>query len=115
MKIYVAGNNLERARTVMDKLIEGGHEITYDWVSVIEDKSDMLKKSLDERKAVQDSDILVYLWAPDQESARYEAGMAMGLNKKIILSGYPKDKLSFFTSLPEVVHVDSDDSIYDVI
>lgn len=110
MKIYVAGKNLERARKVMDLLIQNGHTLTFDWVKDIENNKDPKNKAFIEREAVKDSDALVYLWEDDQESARYEAGMAMGLHKPIIVSGFPK-KFLFFLSLPEVISLPTDDQI----
>ncbi len=113
MKIYVAGNNLKRARAVMDDLIARGHIITFDWVSDIKNNTNPLQKVqkiIAEREAVKEADALVLLWAPDQESARYEAGMAMGLHKPIVVSEFTK-KEKWFTLLPEVVSVDSDKDI----
>lgn len=112
-KIYVAGKNLERARFVMDTLIENGHFIIFDWVKDIKNEKDPFQKARDEREAVKQADILVYLWESDQESARYEAGMAMGLHKPIIVSGF-KNKL-FFLSLPEVINVLDDSEIISVL
>ena len=76
MQIYVAGKDLKRARNVMDALISSGHKIAYDWVTHI-DEGPTKAKAILEAQAVRDSDFLVYLWEPTQESARYEAGMAM--------------------------------------
>lgn len=94
----------------MDVLIQNGHSITFDWIQDIENEKDPPQKARDEREAVQQADVLVYLWEADQESARYEAGMAMGLNKPIIVSGFPR-KLLFFLSLPEVTSVSADSEI----
>ncbi len=109
-KIYVAGKNLERARAVMDMLTKNGHSITFDWVKDIENNENPAQKAIDEREAVKNSDILIYLWESDQESARYETGMAMGLHKLIIVSGFRK-KHPFFTSLPEITSVSNDNEI----
>ncbi len=95
-KIYVAGNDLRRARTVMDNLISSGHAITYDWVAKF-DEGPTKQKAIEEAQAVRSSDVLVYLWAEGQESARYEAGMAMGLEKAVIVSGKSN---AFFFQLP---------------
>ena len=38
MKIYVAGKNLERARSMMDLLLKNGHTITFDWITDIENE-----------------------------------------------------------------------------
>src|SRR3989344_5964569 len=102
MRIYVAGKNIERARSVMKDLHDAGHEITFDWLTDIENEKDPVGKAALERKGVQEADALVYLWEHDQESARYEAGMAMGLQKTVIVSGSHE---SFFFSLPEVTAV----------
>jgi hypothetical protein len=111
-KIYVASNDLARARKVMDELTGAGHTITFDWVVDIEDQSDNPGKAFREREAIRECDILVYLWASNQESARFEAGMAMGLGKKIIVSS---DHQAWFFALPEVVQVNSDDQIMAVV
>lgn len=108
MKIYVAGKNLDRAEKAMERLRSAGHEIIYDWVALIDDVSDLVKKAYDEREAVKACDALVYLWESDQESARYEAGMAMGLDKRVVVSG--KESAHFFT-LPNVIVVRSDHDI----
>lgn len=112
MKIYVAGKNLDRAGRVIDFLLDAGHEITYDWVAAIDDTSDLTKKAHDERQAIRSCDVLVYLWEDDQESARYEAGMAMGLDKMVIVSG--KESAHFFT-LPDVMTVKSDEQILEAL
>lgn len=112
MKVYVAGKDLERAERVIKLIRETGHTIAYDWVALFNDQSDMVKKALDEVEAIRNCDALVYLWEEDQESARYEAGMAIGLNKKMIVSG--KENAHFFT-LPNVVIVKSDYEILDLL
>ena len=111
-KIYVAGKNLERARKVMEDLRKNGHIITFDWLIDIENEKDQIKKAHDEREGVRQADVLVYLWEKDQESARYEAGMAMGLGKKIIISGTHE---SFFFKLSEIICSLSDNEIIEVL
>lgn len=111
MKIYVAGNDLQRARLVMDALKKLGHTITYDWVQVIK-TGPTKEKAIDEAEAARNCDLLVFLWGPTQESARYEAGMAMGLKKPVIVSGKTD---AFFFQLPTVHVVDSDESILEKV
>ncbi len=107
MKIYVAGKDMERAQIAMDDLRNNGHVITYDWiVSIVEGPSKEI--AILEAEGVRSSDILVYLWESDQESARYEAGMAMGLQKPIIVSGKSD---AFFFQLPDIHCVDNDEEI----
>ncbi len=107
MKIYVASKNLKRARSVMDVLRQNGHEITYDWANPY-DEENRIEKALAEREGIAKADLLVYLWEATAESARYEAGMAMGLRKPIIVSAGPD---SFFFTLPNIHRVDSDNKI----
>lgn len=109
--IYVAGKDIERAKRVMCALQEAGHTITYDWATDYSDENPD-EKAAAERESVQVADILVYLWESGQESARYEAGMAMGLSKPIIASG---NMDAFFFLLPEVHCVQSDEQIVEAI
>lgn len=113
-KIYVASNEVTRARKVMGELITAGHSITFDWTLDIEKEGeqDKIGKPLKERDAVRECDILVYLWKDNQESARFEAGMAMGLRKPVIVV---TDHKAWFFALPEVVRIDSDDKIIQTI
>ncbi|MFA7193804.1 MAG: hypothetical protein WC087_02725 [Candidatus Paceibacterota bacterium] len=114
LKIYVASNEVDRAKKVMQELINAGHTITFDWTVDIElgENQDKIGKPLKEREAVVECDVLVYLWKEDQESARFEAGMAMGLRKKIIVV---TDHKAWFFALPEVIQIDSDNQILSVI
>ncbi|MBI2063725.1 MAG: hypothetical protein HYT65_01895 [Candidatus Yanofskybacteria bacterium] len=110
-KIYVAGKNLARARLLMDMLRGRGHEITYDWATSFSAENPN-EKAVEELEAVRKADMVIYLWEFDQESARYEAGMAMGLGKPIIVSGGPN---SFFFKLPDVYCVERDNQIMEVV
>lgn len=107
MKIYVAGKAIERARCVMTLLEEQGHTITYNWIDTLSE-GPTKEIALKEAAAVRSADLLVYLWESDQESARYEAGMAMGLEKPIIVSG---NQQAFFFKLDNVHCVESDAEI----
>ena len=96
----------------MNLLRESGHTITFDWLLDIENEIDPVQKALDEREGVLQAEVLVYLWEPDQESARYEAGMAMGMKKQIIVSSAHS---TWFFSLPEVAHVHTDEEILQAL
>lgn len=111
MKVYVAGKSIERAQAVMDTLRASGYTITYDWIATL-DKGPAKEVAIAEWEAVRSSDVLVYLWESDQESARYEAGMAMGLQIPIIVSGNSK---AFFFQIPNIHCVESDEGIPDAI
>jgi nucleoside 2-deoxyribosyltransferase len=109
-KLYVASNEIERAVEVVKLLQAHGHTITYDWFTAYSE-DDQKQKAHDEREGVRNADILVYLWEAKQESARYEAGMAMGLGKPIIAVGHE----AFFFLLPEVTCVKNDDDILEAL
>ncbi len=125
MKIYVAGKNLERAEKVISQLRASGYEITYDWVAgwkkdkklYPEGNTELREQKIaeNERQGVQNADALVYLWEPDQESARYEAGMAMGLNKPVVAVVNEKYEKPFFFGLPNIKIVKSDEEILGVL
>lgn len=110
-KIYVAGKSMWRAQSVMDMLRENGYEITYDWLKDYSE-IDQKGKAQKELDSIKKSDGLVYLWEADQESARYEAGIAMGLDKKIVVSGGPS---AFFFFLPNISCVTSDEDIVGIL
>lgn len=95
----------------MDALRAHGHTITYEWTTALAEgpRADI---AIAEWEAVRDAELLVYLWESDQESARYEAGMAMGLQIPVVVSG---NSDVFFFQLPHVHCVDSDDDIPAVI
>lgn len=100
MLIYVAGKDRRRAQAAAASLIEAGHRIQCRWWE------DAFRYTpAEERDFISDSDALVYLWEGDQESARYEAGMAMALGKPIVV--VHRDP-QWFLTLPNVVSCSDD-------
>ena len=117
MKVYVAGKDISRAISIMNTLRCAGHTITYDWATDFDSMEDFDEKwtqelASDELAGVKAADCLVYLWEADQESARYEAGMAMGLEIPVLVVA---DHDSLFFHLPTVQQIESDDQITDAI
>lgn len=110
MNIYIAGNEIERARAVGKQLEAAGHRIAYKWYDSIENEKteDAPQIAHEEREAVRSADALVYLWQQNQESARFEAGMAMALGTPIVVSGY---RDAFFFHLPEIDTVERDTDV----
>lgn len=111
MKIYVAGKKIPRAKKIMEMIRNAGHEITFDWTKNY-NEDNWSKDALSEKEGIQKCDLFVYLWCEDAKSARYEAGMAMGLNKPVIVSEAPD---SFFYHLPNVTRIPSDTEILNTI
>jgi len=110
-KIYVACKKVNRAIEVMGELRRQGHQITYDWTADY-NENNRVRKASEELEGIRGADVFVYLWESNAESARYEAGMAMALGKKIIVSGGPG---SFFFKLPDIYSVASDGEIIGVV
>ena len=111
MKIYVAGKKIPRAKKVIKMIRNEGHEITFDWTENYSENN-WSEDALKEKEGIRKCDIFIYLWCEDAESARYEAGMAMGLDKPIIVSEAPD---SFFYHLPNITRISSDIEILSTI
>jgi hypothetical protein len=102
--VFVSGKGRKRARRMMDALTVSGVRIAYDWTDEKRGESDP-ELAAELHAAVCGASVVVYLWEADQESARYEAGMAMGLGIPLVVVGGP---VSLFFGLPNVIRVDSD-------
>ena len=113
MKTYVAGKKIPRAKEVIKMIRSAGREITFDWAENFNDNEENWPEdALKEKEGIRKCDIFVYLWCEDAKSARYEAGMAMGLSKPVIVSEAPD---SFFYHLPNVIRIASDAEILNTI
>jgi len=110
MKFYVASsfNNIDQVRYLCRKLKSLGHIHTYDWTQ--NDKASTLEdlKQIGqlEKDAVAAADLVVVI-LPGGKGSHIELGIALGLNKKIILycpdkSIYNFNTTSTFYHLPEV-------------
>ncbi|MGM0835143.1 MAG: nucleoside 2-deoxyribosyltransferase [Bacillota bacterium] len=110
MKFYVASSfiNIEQVRYVSGKLKSMGHIHTYDWTqneraSTLEDLRQIGQL---EKEAVTEADLLVVL-LPGGKGSHIELGIALGLNKKIVLYSPDQSIYNFTTTttfyhLPEV-------------
>lgn len=118
LKIYVAGKwkEREKVRSIMDMFESRGHIITCDWTKHI--APEKIDKDHDwaqnghktyaeeDLEGVKNCDILVaYMPDPDvfYKGAWIEIGIALGLNKKVIIIG--KDITTVFLGLPNVIVV----------
>lgn len=110
LSVYVAGKEPQRAARMIERVRAAGHTVAFDWIAAGDfdaglDSARSLELAIAERAAVQRSDAVIYLWEPGQESARYEAGMALGLEIPLIVVGHE----SFFYYLPGVEMVADED------
>lgn len=88
MKFYVASSfrNIEKVRKVSKQLKSKGYIHTFDWTnnvkaSTLEDLKQIGEK---EKNAVAEADFIVVL-LPAGKGSHIELGIALGLNKRIIL------------------------------
>ncbi|WP_417900202.1 nucleoside 2-deoxyribosyltransferase [Bacillus haimaensis] len=110
MKFYVASsfNNIDQVRYISEKLKSLDHIHTYDWTqneraATLEDLKQIGQL---EKDAVAEADFVVVI-LPGGKGSHIELGIAIGLNKKIILyspdqSIYNFTTTSTFYHLPEV-------------
>lgn len=110
MKFYVASSfiNIEQVRFVCGMLKSKGHTHTYDWtqnerVSTLEELRQIGQL---EKDAVAEADLVIVI-LPGGKGSHIEMGIAIGLDKRIILYSpdqgiYNFDKTSTFYHLPEV-------------
>ena len=92
-KIYIGSSllNADRVQQLYKKLIDLGHEITYDWAQhgQVYDFNELVKIGIAEEKGVVDADIFLMVF-PARTGTHWEGGLARGLqimgkNIKIII------------------------------
>src|SRR5437763_397407 len=114
--IYVAGKNLARAEAVMRAVRARGWHIAFDWIAAADFDAALRSPrsrelALAEHAGVMAADAMIYLWEPDQESARYEAGMAMARGIPLIVVGHD----AFFFQLPRVTVAEDDSDALEAL
>lgn len=128
MKIYVAGKWSERdkVKSIMETLESKGHTITCDWTKHIAPEG--ITKNTDwaqnghktyaeeDLDGVRLCDVLVaYMPTPEifYKGAWIEIGIALGLNKKVIIIG--RNITSVFLGLHNIVVVDYKEDAFSII
>ncbi|WP_261134316.1 nucleoside 2-deoxyribosyltransferase [Bacillus sp. Marseille-Q3570] len=113
MKFYIASSfkNIDIVRYISEQLIAKGYIQTFDWTkhekaSTFEELKQIGEQ---EKDAVIESDFIVVI-LPAGKGSHIELGIALGLNKKVILFSpnnevYDFSATSTFYHLPEVDHV----------
>lgn len=121
MKFYIGSGfkNYNLVNYYSKKLEENGWKHTYNWAKHISDYEsidDLIRYSKLEQKGIMESDVVIIL-LPAGRGTHIELGMALALNKKIILCSSNKDEFSVentvnFYQLPEITKlIDNDDEI----
>ena len=111
MKFYIGSGmkNCELVNYYANLLKENGWEQTYDWVKNVSDdisRDDMIKYASLESQGIVNSDVVIIL-LPAGRGAHIELGMAMALNKRVILCSTTKEEFSIentvaFYELPKI-------------
>ncbi len=111
MKFYIGSGmkNCELVNYYANLLKENGWEQTYDWVKNVSDDvslEDMIEYATLESQGIVDSDVVIIL-LPAGRGAHIELGMAMALNKRVILCSTTKEEFSIentvaFYELPKI-------------
>ena len=112
MKFYIGSGmkNCELVNYYANLLKENGWEQTYDWVKNVSDDvslEDMIEYATLESQGIVDSDVVIIL-LPAGRGAHIELGMAMALNKRVILCSTTKEEFSIentvaFYELPKII------------
>lgn len=88
MKFYVASSfkNIDNVRYISEQLKAEGHIHTYDWTKHNRASSfeELKEIGLKEKEAVMESDVVIVL-LPAGKGSHIELGIALGMNKEIIL------------------------------
>ncbi len=111
MKIYVASSlfNRQNVKAVMNKIIESGHQITYDWTAhgkVERSQKELMQEICDaEVKGVKECDALLLL-SPSRTGSHVELGIAIALDKPIFLHIEDSEFKSFYMH-KSVVYISS--------
>ena len=114
MKFYIGSGmkNCELVNYYANLLKENGWEQTYDWVKNVSDDvslEDMIEYATLESQGIVDSDVVIIL-LPAGRGAHIELGMAMSLNKRVILCSTTKEEFSIentvaFYELPKITQL----------
>lgn len=106
MKFYIGTSfkNLDLMNQVADKLKQQGWIHTYNWAEEATGEEtilDLINYSILERKAIEESDVVIIL-LPAGRGSHVELGMALALNKQVYLWSEngkefdPKDTVNFY-------------------
>lgn len=102
LAIYVAGKFEEapRVQKVMDRLIDAGHWVTYDWT---EQEQASPRQAILDLSGVAGADVVVFVFEKDlpYRGTYAELGAALALGKPVYILGHAGDAC-IFTKHPNV-------------
>ncbi|MGM0751558.1 MAG: nucleoside 2-deoxyribosyltransferase [Bacillota bacterium] len=107
MKFYIGSSfkNIDQVRDVSDRLKRKGYTHTYDWTqnnraSTVEELKQIGEK---EMQAIIESDVILVL-LPGGKGSHVELGIALGLNKRVILFS-PNNEVHDFAQTTTFYHL----------
>ncbi|WP_044338902.1 nucleoside 2-deoxyribosyltransferase [Rossellomorea aquimaris] len=107
MKFYIGSSfkNIDQVRDVSDRLKRKGYTHTYDWTqnnraSTVEELKQIGEK---EKQAIIESDVILVL-LPGGKGSHVELGIALGLNKRVILFS-PNNEVHDFAQTTTFYHL----------
>lgn len=118
MKVYPASRSRQRCIDAVSALTAAGHEVTHNWAigpKCAYDATDAGIAATDVL-GVKRAQVLLLLWEEGMLGANVEFGVALGLDKRIIVVGWfnpayhtepglTQGDRNVFYRLPQVVHV----------
>jgi len=110
VKIYIAGKweTHEHIKTYADKLRALGHTITFPWFERHLGDTPLPVAAMEDTRGVRESEVCIFVfqWVLPYSGAMSELGMAIALDKRVIIIGHGGDN-NVFTNFPLVEHVES--------
>ncbi|RLQ92406.1 group-specific protein [Falsibacillus albus] len=117
MKFYVASSfsNIANVRCVSQMLIDNGWIHTYDWTKneravTVNDLKQIGEK---EKEAISESDLVIVM-LPAGKGSHIELGIALGLNKRIILHS-PTNEVNDFENTTTFYHLTEVEKFYGTV
>ena len=129
MTVYPASRNRQRCIDAVAALEAAGHKVTHNWAigPACRYSSADAEIAATDVIGVRTAQVLLLLWEPGMLGANVEFGIALGLNKRIIVVGWfnshaPEGAQSgtqgdrnVFYHLPQVVHANTLDDALNVL
>lgn len=114
--VYVGTSllNAKNAKDVIDRFTAAGINITYDWTKhgQVFDEKLLEEYGIAELNGVRDAD-LFFMLQPGRSGTHVELGIALGLNKPVIIVTSERIELKTFYFVPNVFRFQSVDEAFE--